>query len=155
MVFHPGSGGRKKCWPLENYFRLVEKLINRRTCRIIFLTGPAEEPEVADDVHGFAHRHKRVAHMRNEPLIMVACLLAACDLYVGNDSGISHLAAAVSGKAIVLFGPTDPLLWRPLGKGIQVISAGISEDALAVVSVDEIYERLTFRLKEAAHEYSL
>jgi|MudIll2142460700_1097286.scaffolds.fasta_scaffold36583_2 ADP-heptose:LPS heptosyltransferase len=155
IAFHPGSGGKRKCWPLRNYFRLVEKLLNRQACRVLFLTGPAEEPEVADDILGFAHEHIRVVHVRNEPLIMVASLLAACDLYVGNDSGISHLGAAVSGKVIVLFGPTDPLLWKPTGTGVEVISAGISEDSLAGVSVDEIYERLTFRLEQAAQEYSL
>jgi ADP-heptose:LPS heptosyltransferase len=86
---------------------------------------------------------------------MVASLLAASDLYVGNDSGISHLGAAVSGKVIVLFGPTDPLLWKPTGTEVEVISAGISEDSLAGVRLDEVYERLTFRLEQAAQEYSL
>lgn len=155
IAFHPGSGGKRKCWPLKNYFRLVEKLMNRQACRILFLTGPAEESEVADDILGFAHGHIRVVHVRNEPLIMVASLLAACDLYAGNDSGISHLSAAVSGKVIVLFGPTDPLLWKPTGTGVEVMSAGISDDSLAGVSVDEVYERLTFRLEQVEQEYSL
>ena len=142
IAFHPGSGGKKKCWPLNNYFRLVEKMLNRWACRVLFLTGPAEEPEVADEILGFARRHKGVIHVRNEPLIMVGALLAVCDLYVGNDSGITHLAAAVNGKVTVLFGPSDPLLWKPLGTGVQVISAGISEDSLAGVGVDEVYARV-------------
>lgn len=154
MAFHPGSGGKKKCWPLNNYFKLVEKLLNRQACRILFLTGPAEEPGVADDILGFAHGHRGVVHVRNEPLITVAGLLDACDLYVGNDSGITHLAAAVGGKVIALFGPTDPLLWKPLGAEVQVISAGISEDCLAWVSEDEVYASLTSFLGESAQEYS-
>ena len=142
MAFHPGSGGKRKCWPLENYFRLVEKLLNRQACRVLFLTGPAEEPEVADEILGFAHGHKGVIHVRKEPLIMVAGLLAMCDLYTGNDSGITHLAAAVNGRVVVLFGPSDPLLWKPLGTGVQVISAGISENSLAELGVDEVYARV-------------
>lgn len=150
MAFHPGSGGKKKCWPLRNYFRLVEKLLNRRACRILFLTGPAEEPEVANDITGFAHGHRGMVHVRNEPLLMACGLLAVCDLYVGNDSGITHLAAAVNGRVIVLFGPTDPLLWRPLGTGVQVISGGISGDSLAGVSVEEVYEKVASLLGESA-----
>ena len=155
MVFHPGSGCKRKCWPLEDYFRLVEKLLNRRACRILFLTGIAEEPEVADGIHGFAHGHKNVVHIRNEPLIMVASILANSELYVGNDSGITHLAAATGGNVIVLFGPTDPFLWKPLGAGVQVISTGISDNSLTGLSVDEVYKRVTFRLEEAAQECSL
>ena len=151
MAFHPGSGGKRKCWPLSNYFRLVEKLLNRQACRILFLTGPAEEPEAADEIFGFAHRHKGVIHVRNEPLIMVGGLLANSDLYVGNDSGITHLAAAMNGKVIVLFGPSDPLLWRPLGTETQVISARISEDSFA--GVEEVYARLTSSLREATKKY--
>jgi hypothetical protein len=150
VALHPGSGGRKKCWPLENYLRLAERVLNRKTCRILFLTGPAEEPDVADAIIGFAHRHKGVVHARNEPLIMVAGLLANSELYVGNDSGVTHLGAAVGGRVVVLFGPTDPLIWKPLGKGVQVIVPGISEDSLAGVSVDEVYARLTSVLEEAA-----
>ena len=154
IAFHPGSGGKRKCWPLNNYFRLVEKLLNHLACRILFLTGPAEEPEVADEILSFAHGHKGVLHVRNEPLIMVGCLLANSDLYVGNDSGITHLAAAVNGRVVVLFGPSDPLLWKPFGTGVQVISAGISEDSLERVGVDEVYARLTSSLREATREYS-
>jgi len=154
IAFHPGSGGKRKCWPLENYFNLVEKMFHRYACRVLFLTGPAEEPEVADEIFRFARRHKGVIHVRNEPLIMVAGLLANSDGYVGNDSGITHLAAAVNGKVTVLFGPSDPFLWRPLGTGVQVVSAGISEDSLAGVDVDEVYARLTSSLREATREYS-
>jgi ADP-heptose:LPS heptosyltransferase len=149
VAFHPGSGGKRKCWPLENYFKLAEKILNRQACRVLFLTGPAEEHEMADEILGFAHRHEGVVHVRNEPLVMAAGLLANSELYVGNDSGVTHLAAAVSGKVIVLFGPSDPLLWKPIGAGIQVISAGVSEDSLAGVGVDEVCARLTSLLKVA------
>lgn len=143
IAFHPGSGGRRKCWPLENYFKLGERILNSRASRLLFLTGPTEEPDVADEILGFARRHKGVVHVRNEPLIMVAGLLANSDLYLGNDSGITHLAAAVNVRVVVLFGPSDPFLWKPLGKGVQVISAGISEDSLEGVEVEQVYARVS------------
>jgi len=143
MAFHPGSGGRRKCWPLENYFKLGERILSSRASRLLFLTGPAEEPDVADEILGFARGHKGVIHVRNEPLIMVAGLLANSDLYLGNDSGITHLAAAANVRVVVLFGPSDPFLWKPLGKGVQVISAGISEDSLEGVGVEQVYARVS------------
>jgi ADP-heptose:LPS heptosyltransferase len=148
IVLHPGSGGKRKCWPLNNYFSLAEKLLNRRACRILFLTGPAEEPEAADNILSFVQGHKGLVHVRNEPLLTVAGLLINSDLYVGNDSGITHLAAAVNARVVVLFGPTDPGVWKPLGTGVQVISAGITEGSFTGVDVDEVYGRLTSSLRE-------
>jgi heptosyltransferase-3 len=55
------------------------------------------------------------------PLTEVAALLARCDLYVGNDSGPSHLAALTGAPTLALFGPTDPRRWRPLGPRVTVL----------------------------------
>ncbi|HXX53124.1 MAG TPA: glycosyltransferase family 9 protein [Thermodesulfovibrionales bacterium] len=148
IAFHPGSGGKRKCWPLVNYFELAERLHRLHTCRILFLTGPSEEPEVADYVQDFADRHAGMAHIRNQPLITVACLLAESRLYVGNDSGVTHLAASVNAEVIAIFGPTAPTLWKPLGTRVHVISGGISEHSLAELSVEQVHERLIPILQE-------
>src|SRR5207302_7263558 len=65
--------------------------------------GPEEELEDA-------------IHINN--LYDLACWLARARVYIGNDSGISHLAAAVGTPTIVLFGPTDPAVWAPLGSRV-------------------------------------
>jgi heptosyltransferase III len=56
-------------------------------------------------------------------LVEVAATLAVCQSYLGNDSGISHLAAAVGTPVTALFGPTDPAVWRPLGPAVRVVRA--------------------------------
>jgi len=53
-------------------------------------------------------------------------VLARCDVYVGNDSGISHLAGAVGAPTLALFGPSDPLQWAPRGARVTVLRAGVT-----------------------------
>jgi ADP-heptose:LPS heptosyltransferase len=53
----------------------------------------------------------------------LACRLAAAQVYIGNDSGIAHLAAAVETPSVVLFGPTDPRIWAPRGRNVIVVQA--------------------------------
>ncbi|MCK7512989.1 MAG: hypothetical protein MZV70_59190 [Desulfobacterales bacterium] len=65
----------------------------------------------------------RAAHARKLDLMTIAALLAACSLYIGNDSGISHLASVVNGNVVAVFGPTDPRVWRPVGKGVRVVAS--------------------------------
>jgi ADP-heptose:LPS heptosyltransferase len=68
--------------------------------------------------------------------------LAAAELYVGNDSGASHLAAAVAAPTVAVFGPTDPRRWRPLGEHVTVVRRG----AASWPSVDEVLEAAHRRL---------
>lgn len=111
VVIHPGSGGTKKNWPLENFVELTNRLQSRGR-DVSWLLGPAEE--------GLAVPHN-VATLRPESVSEAAQLLAGARLYVGNDSGMSHLAAAVGCSGIALFGPTNPAVWRPLGKGMRML----------------------------------
>jgi hypothetical protein len=100
-VIHPFSGSPRKNWPLENYRQLAAHLGPCQWC-----AGPEEPLDGA---------------VRFDDLYELACWLASARLYVGNDSGITHLAAAVGTPVIALFGPTDPALWAPRGPRVQVI----------------------------------
>lgn len=123
VVLHPGSGGKGKRWPLENYFELADTLSETyKPFFTLLLSGPAEERGMKDAVESFARGRTNVLHVADEELITVAALLSLCDLYVGNDSGITHLAAASGAEVIALFGPTDQLLWKPLGGRVHIIS---------------------------------
>ena len=72
--------------------------------------------------------------VRIADLYELACWLATARIYIGNDSGITHLAAAVGTPVVALFGPTDPRIWAPRGPHVRVIA----KPALADIMVDEV-----------------
>jgi ADP-heptose:LPS heptosyltransferase len=120
LALAPGSGAQEKNWPVA-YFRVVADWWRRRTSgAVIVLLGPVEEEkgEYTDLCQGNV-----VA--RNLNLGQLAALLAGCDLYLGNDSGVSHLAAGLSVVTVVLFGPSDVAHWAPRGKNVTVITQSV------------------------------
>ena len=114
LVIHPGSGGLAKRWSRSG-FREIARSWRARTGAVVVLIGPAEEDEA-----GSWHEEGFPVAAGLE-LIAVASLLARCDAYLGNDSGVSHLAAAVGARGVAVFGPTDPECWRPLSSRIAAI----------------------------------
>jgi hypothetical protein len=116
LTFHPGSGGRRKCWPIENYLDLISVLSESGGHTACILLGPAEGDEVFRSVaEGMDKRGISADIVRGRPVSYVASLLKSSSLYVGNDSGITHLASALGVPTVALFGPTDHRLWRPTG----------------------------------------
>jgi ADP-heptose:LPS heptosyltransferase len=103
-VIHPFSGSPRKNWPLDNFRRLARGLERRMPVR--WCAGP-EDPPLPD-----AHRL--------DDLYELACWLAQASLYIGNDSGITHLAAAVGTPVLAIFGPTDPAVWAPRGPHVRI-----------------------------------
>jgi ADP-heptose:LPS heptosyltransferase len=105
-VIHPFSGSAGKNWPLKNFEALARHLEPRLA--VEWTAGPGEILSGA---------------RRFDDLYDLATWLAGARLYVGNDSGISHLAAAVGTPAVVIFGPTDPRVWAPRGSDVRVVAA--------------------------------
>jgi hypothetical protein len=121
---HPGSGGRSKNWPLENFLALADELQARGKGRPFFILGPAEEessPEMAEAIQS-----RGFPLVRRHPLNVLAGLLEFSAGYLGNDSGVTHLAASLNLPTFALFGPTDPDLWGPVGKRVVILR---SEDS--------------------------
>jgi heptosyltransferase III len=118
VLIHPGSGGRAKNWPLENFLELAGKLRNAGRA-VAWILGPAELEQP-----GFAAlRATGDPIVENPSLIEIAREIAAANAYLGNDSGITHLAAATScPNVLALFGPTDPALWAPQGPAVRILS---------------------------------
>ena len=114
LLLHPGSGGRKKRWAAEGFVAIAQWWRQQRKGVVIVLLGPAEEGEESQWRHIGQVEH-------NRSLLQTAALLSRAALYVGNDSGISHLAGAVGARGVVIFGPTQPWQWRPLGGSLIVI----------------------------------
>lgn len=120
-ALHPGSGGERKRWPLESYFELIGRLRKEGSPFFVVLSGPAEEGTLATALRGYAAGRADVLYAESPALSLVAALLSLCAVYVGNDSGITHLAAAVGTPTVAIFGPTDPLRWRPYGARTRVV----------------------------------
>lgn len=122
ILIHPGSGGREKCWPLENFLALARRLCEAEQ-DIAFVIGPAEEERLgADPIRRLA---AEFTLLRNLPLDPLAHEMSGARLVIANDSGPAHLAAATGTPTVVLFGPTtDPAVWRPLGEQVKVVGGG-------------------------------
>lgn len=103
-VIHPFSGSPRKNWPLDRFRAVAERL--GRVMPVRWTAGP-EDPPLPGAVHF-------------DDLYGLACWLARARLYIGNDSGITHLAAAVGAPVLALFGPTDPAVWAPRGPHVRV-----------------------------------
>jgi heptosyltransferase-3 len=114
VAIHPGSGAPRKNW--DGFPDLVRQLQSRGT-DVIVLLGPAETERAVN-------LWSEVSLIRNASLRKVAALLQRASGYIGNDSGISHLAAAVGTPSLVLFGPaSDAATWAPQGLRVEVITA--------------------------------
>jgi len=122
VAVHPGSGGRGKCWPAESFARVISALLDAGR-NVLMLQGEADAQAVADvraELGGDC-----VPVLRDLPLRTLAAALSRCGRYLGNDSGVSHLAAAVQVECVVLFGPTDPEVWAPQGRNVTVLAADL------------------------------
>ena len=115
LVIHPGSGGKRKRWALEGFTHVARWWRSRTNRHVVILLGPAEEDE------GDIWKERELSKIRCRSR-SVAALLSRTDVYVGNDSGVSHLAGAVGARGVVVFGPTCPEQWRPLGGALTVVA---------------------------------
>ena len=116
IALHPGSGGRKKCWPLDRYLELISYLQAGNACYFQILLGPAEGDSMVKKIEEFICGNRIDAGIvRDSALLVVAAALKSSSLYVGNDSGITHLSAALGTPTIAVFGPTDHRKWGPKG----------------------------------------
>jgi ADP-heptose:LPS heptosyltransferase len=112
IVIFPGSGSPAKNWRADKFAALASSLSKRTSIAVVL--GPAEtsiEP---------VFRDARVPVLSDLDLPTVAAIARLASVFVGNDSGVSHLAAAVGASGVVIFGPTDPARWRPLSAGGRI-----------------------------------
>ncbi len=118
VVVHPGSGGKDKCCPLPVLEAVVRRL--RAAGReVTWMLGPVEEEQRGP---AFAKRLEETAPVTSEEsLSRAAELVRSAGIFIGNDAGMTHLAAACGVPAIALFGPTDPRVWRPRGPDVRVL----------------------------------
>jgi heptosyltransferase-3 len=114
IIIHPGSGSIRKRWPLARFLELAD-ILEKKGLQPQFICGPAEQ-----DLATELAKQNRPIHALNE-LTELADLLESAGGYIGNDSGVSHLASFLGLPGVVIFGPTDPLRWKPAGPRVEIV----------------------------------
>ena len=119
VVIQPGSGGIHKCWHLDNFLAVAKKLKSEGN-EVIFLLGPSEidrfDNAVIKKIGGVAK------YLRDLSLEQVLELLSHANTFIGNDSGITHLAAGLGIRTLALFGPTNPAVYKPIGPDVRIFT---------------------------------
>jgi ADP-heptose:LPS heptosyltransferase len=115
VALHPGSGSRLKNWPSARYREIGNRLRNRGYA-IAWIRGPADS---AIDVPPGDLLVDAVT------LPLLAAFLFRCKLFIGNDSGVAHLAAAVGCAIAIIFGSSDPIIWSPRGPVVAIVHKNV------------------------------
>ncbi len=136
VALHPGSGAGRKNWPLRRFLALAEALAGAGES-VAWVLGPAEvESGLAAAI---AQSRPTDPRWSSPTPADLAGLLRGCRLFVGNDSGVAHLAAAAGTPVAVLFGASDPVVWAPRGRAVTVIGDGIG--GMEAVRLEDVLDR--------------
>ena len=115
IAVHPGSGSRQKCWPIDRYIELILWLNEEIDAQVLLISGPADTYTVEElRIKG----NDNFILADKLPLPFLSAVIKRCNFFVGNDSGITHLAAAVGTPTVAIFGSTDPNTWGPRGERV-------------------------------------
>lgn len=133
VAVHPGASGPRKRWPARHFAELGRNLSRDPNCRLLLLEGPLDGQTVKEVRAGLTEDSARWETVSIENLSRLAAVLSRCRLYVGNDSGITHLAAALGIRTIVLFLDTDPRVWAPRGPRVQLLRRPGVEQVLSFI----------------------
>lgn len=120
LALHPGSGSERKNWPEARWTELLGRICEETDWNLLLVGGEAEGGRASR--LGMAVPEQRRSVAENLSLGDLARRLAACAGFVGHDSGITHLAAAVGLPCLVLWADTREAIWRPLGPGVVILS---------------------------------
>jgi ADP-heptose:LPS heptosyltransferase len=134
-VIHPFASAPGKTWPVERFVRVAQELNAKHGLEPIFLAGPGDDATPFDTW--------RV--LRNAPLPTVKRTVAAASLFVGNDSGPAHMAAAFNVPVVVLFGASDPVIWGPWKTDSAVLTRDEDIEAISVEETLAAIDRLRLR----------
>ena len=132
VALHPGSGGAEKRWPPDRFAALCLEMRDVGLCPLL-IEGPQDAEMVSAVLAAAGERAIRPAVARGLSVPDLAEVLARCDAYVGNDSGVSHLAGLLGVPTLALFGPSDPAVWAPLGPRTRALRA--ESGAIAALSI--------------------
>jgi ADP-heptose:LPS heptosyltransferase len=132
IALHPGAGGSNKVWSPRR-FAALGRILAKGRAKLLILQGPADKGAVREVVANLNGTPHLIVH--DVPITTLAALLNRASLFIGNDSGVSHLAAALGIWTLALFGPTDPVVWAPRGERAFYLKKGGSLDTIEVADV--------------------
>jgi heptosyltransferase III len=130
VAAHPGSGSEKKNWPKGKWRNLLARLISETDLNLLLVAGEAEGDWVLQMGAELPSNRVRVA--QDLPLCDLASLLSTVGAFVGHDSGITHIAAALALPTLVLWGPSNEKIWRPIHQNAHILKDAGGLENLAV-----------------------
>ena len=146
ISLHPGSGSARKNWPVERFALLAARARRSMSARPLFILGEADA-SAANVLPGLI---PDVAVLANRTLPELASVLAVSQGYVGNDSGVTHLAAALGVPVVTVFGPTDATVWGPRGAKVIILRGKTpTSAALAAIEPDTVLQALISLIADA------
>jgi heptosyltransferase-2 len=136
LALHPGSGSERKNWPEQKWAELIAQVLATTSVNLLLVGGEAEGERLQKLVAALPPTRVTVA--RNLPLAELARRLQGCVGFVGHDSGITHLAAALGLPCVVLWAHTVEEIWRPQGERVQILreTAGLHNLGVARVMAE-------------------
>ena len=140
---HPGAGKIENRWQAKNFAEIANKLASEKNASVVVTVGPMD-----DEPYDIFCKHLLCKHevIYKKPLRTVAAIISKLDLFITNDTGIMHVAAAAGTTLIALFGRTDPLQWAPNGPNVRYIS--ISDEDVNVISPETVWMEIETILSE-------
>ena len=119
IAVHPGSGSESKNWPEEYWCQLIALLLEQGNMDLIITGGEAETKRVRR--LGSKFPNPRIRLLLNKPLASVARELSGCKIFIGHDSGITHLAAALGVRCVIFWAQTNEKVWGPPGEMVHIL----------------------------------
>ena len=136
VAIQPGSGSPEKCWPLESYLKLIED-IHAAGHRCKVLLGEVELDRWSAQEIRRIESATEAAHPATYSDLLAE--LSTSSAFIGNDSGPGHLAGIIGLPTVILFGPTDPAIWRPLGPRVRTLH----QAKLSDITPCDVFEAIT------------
>ncbi len=137
FVIFPGGNWQPKIWSAKNYNSLMEKILSQnKNIKFILVGSKAEEDFYYNNlVKNIDSKH--IINLFGASLTQTASYMKKSKLFIGNDSGLSHMASATKLKSIVLFGPTDDKIYGPIHDGSHIVRTNESYDYFKTINIDK------------------
>jgi heptosyltransferase-3 len=137
VAIHPGSGSDKKNWPVEKFAALARWMADELAAQLLIIQGEADARATQKLTELLGDRPVTMA--QGLKLVELAAVLERCVLFLGNDSGITHLAAAVETPTVAVFGAASLPIWEPRGQHTRIVQFGEQDVANVRAAIEQLW----------------